>query len=194
MNSKFSVISGQTFSASFPWDRAKKIRLFVMDVDGVLTDGGLYYGPAGELSKRFDVQDGLGISLLRKAGIIPAIITGMDSGSVRKRAEILNITEYYAGTEGKLFCLEELMRKYSFSFDQVAFMGDDWIDLGPMLKVGLALAPANAQPEVKACAHFVSNCSGGHGAVRGMVRHILQAQEKLEQLLVAFAGTHTNEI
>jgi 3-deoxy-D-manno-octulosonate 8-phosphate phosphatase (KDO 8-P phosphatase) len=160
--------------------RAKRVRLLVLDVDGVLTDGGLYYDARGEIIKRFNVQDGLGIKTAQAAGIEVAVITGLSSEAVHARVRELGIREYHDGFKEKLPVIERMARENGLEMFELAYMGDDWVDAGPMSRVGLAMAVADAQPEVLAMAHWVSSRPGGHGAVREAITYLLGAQDKLE--------------
>lgn len=171
----------------FPVQAALDIRLLVLDVDGVLTDGGLYYDLQNQVMKRFDVQDGLGIKIAQKAGIQVAVITGLDSPAVEARVRDLGITDYYAGYLDKRACLEELKARHQLQWEQMAYLGDDWVDLSVMDMVGLPLAVANAQPEVKNIASYVTTAKGGQGAVREIIRHLLMAQGKYEAVLAAWS-------
>ncbi len=166
---------------------AKNVRMLVLDVDGVLTDGGLYYSGEGLLAKRFNVQDGLGIKLAQAAGIIVAVITGMHSDAAEARIRALGIEEYHSGFRQKLGLMQELLEKYNLTPEQAAFLGDDWVDLGPLRLVGLPMAVANAQPEVKQVAKLITDAKGGNGAVREAVRFILGAQGRLASLLEEWA-------
>jgi len=174
-------------SLFFPIHAASDIRLLVLDVDGVLTDGGLYYDLQNQVMKRFDVQDGLGIRIAQQAGIRVAVITGLDSPAVACRIRDLGITDYYAGFLDKRSCLEELKEKYGLQWEQMAYLGDDWVDLSVMDMVGLSLAVANAQPEIKNIASYVTTAKGGQGAVREVIRHLLMAQGKYEAVLAAWS-------
>lgn len=171
----------------FPIHAALDIRLLVLDVDGVLTDGGLYYDLQNQVMKRFDVQDGLGIKIAQKAGIHVAVITGLESPAVASRVRDLGITDYYAGFLDKRACLEELKERHGLKWEQMAYLGDDWVDLSVMDMVGLPLAVANAQPEVKNIASYVTTAKGGQGAVREVIRHLLMAQGKFEAVLAAWS-------
>lgn len=155
---------------------AKKVKLLVLDVDGVLTDGGLYYGDDGIVMKRFHVQDGLGIKLAQAAGLEIGVITGLNQKPVEARVRELGIAHYYAGKHEKTPLLEDMCEKIGIAPSEAAFMGDDWIDLGPMNRAGLAMAVPNAQPEVLQVADWVSSRSGGQGAVREAIAFILEAQ------------------
>ena len=163
-------------------DRAKSIRLIVLDVDGVLTDGGLYFDGQGMCMKRFHVQDGIGIKLAQAAGLEVAIVTGDITPIVVRRAEMLGITECHQGPQRKTACVDDMRRRMGLEWDQVAFVGDDWIDMGAMRKVGLPIAVQNAQPEVKEIAAMITEQEGGHGAVREVIRFILTAQGAYEKL------------
>lgn len=171
----------------FPGHLATDILMLVLDVDGVLTDGGLYYDLQNQVMKRFDVQDGLGIKIALSSGIHIAVITGLVSKAVESRMRDLGIQDYYAGYHDKRACLEELRQRYTLSWPQMAYLGDDWVDLSVMAQVGLPLAVANAQPEVKAAAQYVTNAKGGQGAVREIIRHLLMAQGKYEAVLASWS-------
>jgi 3-deoxy-D-manno-octulosonate 8-phosphate phosphatase (KDO 8-P phosphatase) len=160
--------------------RARRVRLLVLDVDGVMTDGGLYYDARGEIIKRFNVQDGLGIKTAQAAGIEIAVITGLSSEAVHARVRELGIREYHDGYKEKVPVIERMARENGLEMSELAYMGDDWVDVGPMSRVGLAMAVADAQPEVLALAHWVSSRPGGHGAVREAITFLLAAQDKLE--------------
>lgn len=162
---------------------AANIKMLVLDVDGVLTDAGLYYGPEGCELKRFNAQDGLGIKMLLRLGIQVGVITGLKSKAVAARMKDLGITDYAEGIDHKLLVLDSMRAKYNLSWGEIAYVGDDWIDLVPFSKVGLAIAVANAQPEVKDCASYTTKACGGDGAVREVARLILLAQGKISKAL-----------
>lgn len=149
------------------------IRLLVLDVDGVLTDRGLYYGPAGEALKRFDVRDGLGIRLLQKAGVTVAIISGRGSEALAARARDLDIAELHMAVGDKGEVLARLATRLGLGRAEMAAMGDDLPDLPLFAGVGLRIAPADAEPEILAAADHVTARPGGHGAVRDAAHHIL---------------------
>lgn len=161
---------------------ARNVRLVVLDVDGVLTDGGLYYDESGCVMKRFDVQDGLGIKLAGRCGLAFAVITGLDSPAVRKRVTELGITAYHPGHHHKAPVLVDISEQTSIPLAQMAYVGDDWVDAAPMSLVGLPIAVANARPEILRLAAWVTRASGGGGAVREAIEFILRAQGKLETL------------
>jgi 3-deoxy-D-manno-octulosonate 8-phosphate phosphatase (KDO 8-P phosphatase) len=151
----------------------------------VLTDGSLLFTAEGDTMKAFNSMDGHGAKLLREAGIDTAIITGRKSGIVEKRAENLRITHVYQGVEHKLAAFEQLLKETGRTPEECGYMGDDWVDLAVMLKVGFAAAPANSHPEVIARAHWVSEARGGHGAVREVCDALLRAQGRYDALLAA---------
>lgn len=162
---------------------ARKVRLLVLDVDGVLTDGGLYYDATGLIIKRFDVHDGIGIRLLQSEGIEVAVISGMDVPCVDRRLEVLGVTEKHGGFDNKATVLQEILDRKGLDWSEVAYLGDDWVDLAPMLRVGLPVAVDNARPEVKEVARMVTVARGGHGAVRELCDFILSCQGLKEKLL-----------
>ncbi|MBS1188535.1 MAG: HAD-superfamily hydrolase subfamily IIIA:Phosphatase kdsC [Rhodocyclaceae bacterium] len=166
--------------------RAARIKLMVFDVDGVMTDGGLHYTDDGRELKTFNVQDGLGLKLMQRAGIELAIVTGRTSDVVLNRAADLGIAHVFQGVVNKRAVVAELIAKLDLHWPDVAFMGDDFIDLPAMLQCGLAVAPANAHPLVKERVHAVTDASGGRGAVREAAEFILTAQGKLEALFTAY--------
>ncbi|WP_419787977.1 KdsC family phosphatase [Pseudodesulfovibrio sp.] len=167
---------------------AKNIKLLVLDVDGVLTDGGLYYDANGMAMKRFDVQDGFGIKLAQSAGLEIGVITGLDQAPVANRIHELGVRHYYPGKHKKIPLFEEICQKVGVDVSEAAFMGDDWIDLGVMKRAGMALCVPNAMPEVIEAADWVSPRSGGHGAVRDAVCFILEARGLLETAMQPWAG------
>ena len=174
-------------------ERAKKIRLVIFDVDGVLTDGGIYVGAEGELYKPFFCRDGLGITLARKHGLKTAIITGRESAQVRRRGEELHIDAVWQGCMDKRQAYMELKRKFSLVDEEIAYIGDDLIDLPILLQAGLAAAVADAAPEVRRHAHVISGFPGGRGAVREVLEFLLKAQGKWEAIVAEFLSTAPTE-
>ncbi len=154
----------------------KKIRLVIFDVDGVLTDGSLYYGPEGEFFKVFNAKDGLGISRLAKNGYELGIITGRESPFVLRRAKDLGIQHVYQKKMEKLPVFEELRAKLNLNYDQIAYMGDDWIDVPVLKLVGCAACPKDAMPCAKEVCNFCSQYNGGRGAARELCDAIWEAQ------------------
>jgi 3-deoxy-D-manno-octulosonate 8-phosphate phosphatase (KDO 8-P phosphatase) len=166
------------------WDRAGNIKLLVLDVDGVLTNGQVWIGSDGKESlKAFDIQDGLGIKLLEQCGISSAIITGRNSKMVLARCDELGIKKVHMGVENKALALEEILKSLGLKSSECAVMGDDWPDLAMMKNAGLRIAPAQAHDAVKEFAHFVTTRSGGNSAVREACDLILKAQNHYEDLL-----------
>ena len=155
---------------------AKKIKLLVFDVDGVMTTGGVTYDENGVEYKTFNVKDGHGLVRMAESGFITAIITARNNGTVAHRAKNLNITELYQGQKYKLPALEEIMKKYNLGYEQVAYMGDDLPDLCILEKVGLSCCPKDAVSEVKKACKFQSEYNGGCGAVRELCDFILDSQ------------------
>lgn len=164
-------------------ERARKVQLVILDVDGVLTDGQIQLTDTGELFKNFNCQDGFGISLARKCGLKMAIITGRQSSIVEYRANELSIDALYQGQRNKLGAFAEIQKKYKLQPEEFAYIGDDIIDLPVMTQVGFAAAPKNAVAEVRERAHFIADRCGGDGAVRQVMEFILKAQGHWDQLI-----------
>jgi 3-deoxy-D-manno-octulosonate 8-phosphate phosphatase (KDO 8-P phosphatase) len=152
----------------------KRIQLFGMDVDGVLSDGGVYYGDGGLEIKRFHVHDGMGITMLRNAGITPFIITARRSVATERRARELRIEEVHQGIRNKRTLLMRIAKKYEVALDNISFIGDDLSDVPVLEVVGLPLAVGDAADQVKAIAKFVTSRAGGHGAVREACEYVLK--------------------
>lgn len=168
--------------------RAQDVRVAFFDVDGVLTDGGLYFSESGETLKRFNTLDGHGLKLLQKAGITPAVITGRDSVPLRLRLKALGIEHAVFGTEDKRPAAEQILTTLGLSWSQAAAMGDDWPDLPVMRRSTFACAPANAQIEVRHAAHFVTQARGGEGAVRELCDLLLVATGRYAALLEQYTA------
>ena len=163
--------------------RAQSVRVAFFDVDGVLTDGGLYFGPDGEMLKRFHTLDGHGLKLLRHAGITPAVVTGRDSPALRRRLEALGITHVRYGTEDKRPAAEAIMAELGLNWTQVAAIGDDWPDLPVLRRCAFSAAPPAAQTDVRAHVHFVTQARGGEGAAREFCDLLLVASGHYARLL-----------
>ncbi|WP_395624413.1 KdsC family phosphatase [Thermomonas sp.] len=163
--------------------RAAKIRLVGFDVDGTLTDGRLHYASDGHETKSFHVQDGMGLVLLREAGIELALVSARISPLVAARGSELKIAHVHVGERSKLACMQRIAAGMGIGMDAVAFMGDDLPDLATLRAAGLAIAPANAHPWALAAAHWVAPRNGGEGAARDACDLILQAQGRLEGIL-----------
>jgi len=156
--------------------RAARVRLLCVDVDGVLTDAGMYYGPDGEVLKKFNTRDGMGLARVREAGIAVAIISGEDSAIVHARAAKLKIDDVYCGAANKRVAIDELCGKHGLHVEQVAFIGDDLNDLPALECVGLACAVSDAAEPVKQVAHYVTTRRGGDGAVREVCEFLITAR------------------
>jgi 3-deoxy-D-manno-octulosonate 8-phosphate phosphatase (KDO 8-P phosphatase) len=166
-----------------PEQRAAAVRLMAFDVDGTLTDGGIHIGPDGETFKRFSVRDGLGLVLLRQAGIEVAIITGRQSAIVTRRAAELGIATVLQGVGDKAAALRDLADARGLSLDHCGFMGDDWPDLTVMQAVGFAAAVPDAAPEVLQAAHWTARLPAGGGAARELAEYLLKAQGRLAEAI-----------
>lgn len=153
------------------------------DVDGVLTDGGLYLSEAGETIKRFHILDGLGLKLLQRAGITPVVITGRDSAPLRARLKALGITHAYFGTEDKRPAAEATLAQLGLPWERAAAIGDDWPDLPVLERCGFSAAPAQAHAEVRARVDWVTPSAGGAGAAREFCDLLLVAAGRYEALL-----------
>jgi YrbI family 3-deoxy-D-manno-octulosonate 8-phosphate phosphatase len=153
------------------------VRLLCVDVDGVLTDAGMYYGPDGEVLKKFNTRDGMGLARVREAGVAVAIISGEDSAIVHARAAKLKIDEVFSGVANKLDVVKDLAASHNLAPDEVAYIGDDVNDLAAMKCVGLACAVADAAEPIKAIAHYVTRQRGGDAAVREVCELIIAAKQ-----------------
>lgn len=160
-----------------------KIRLFVMDVDGTLTDGKIYMGNDGEEMKAFHVKDGLGIKLLKDSDIVPAIITGRNSKIVENRCKELGITELYQGVKNKAAKLEELMQKYNLTKEQTAYIGDDMNDLSAIKAAGISFAPADCAKSLKPYIDIILTKPSGDAPVREAADMILDGRYDFSQFL-----------
>ena len=165
---------------------AQRVQVAFFDVDGVLTDGGLYFTDAGETIKRFHTLDGLGLQLLQRGGITPAVITGRDSAPLRERLQALGIAHVRYGTEAKRGAAEEMLRELGLDWSQAAAIGDDWPDLPVLTRCAFACAPPNAHVEVRAVAHHVTSAAGGAGAVREFCDLLLVAAGRYAGLLEGY--------
>ena len=168
------VVRSKAWQELYP--RAKMIKLLLLDVDGVLTDGTLTYSDGKVESTTFHTQDGLGLRLLQDSGVAVGLITARSSEAVARRAADLRFAHLYQGVSDKLATYETLLQETGLRPPQTAYMGDDWIDLPLLNRVGLAAAPANGVAEVRQRVHFVSSRVGGSGAVRELCELLLEAQ------------------
>ena len=167
-------------------ERAKKIKMIIFDVDGVLTDGGIYTGAEGEVFKPFFCRDGLGIRLARQSGLKVAIITGRNSKQVEFRGKELGFDAICQGSLNKREDYSRLKEGFGLTDEEIAYVGDDLIDLPIMVQVELAAAVEDAMPEVKARSHIISSFPGGRGAAREVIEFILKAQGKWESIVASF--------
>lgn len=163
-----------------------KLKLVVLDVDGTLTDGGIYYDSQGNEMKRFNVKDGLGIKMGMAAGLEFAIITGRVSPMVERRVKELGIQHLVQGAQKKAPALRELMARCGLEADQVAYVGDDLNDLPAMELAGVCACPADADPMIRQRCGFVSACPGGHGAVRDFIQTVLEKRGQWKTLAASF--------
>jgi 3-deoxy-D-manno-octulosonate 8-phosphate phosphatase (KDO 8-P phosphatase) len=157
-------------------ERFKKIKLLLLDVDGVLTDGRLYFGPSGEAMKAFYVRDGYGIKLWHEAGYRSGIISGRDSDIVSMRAADLDMSFVYQGNDDKLTAFHELIAEARVDPEEIAYVGDDTLDIPVFETVGLAIAVADSHEKVRKAAHFITKARGGYGAVREVIDMLLNAK------------------
>ncbi len=167
-------------------EKAKKLKLLILDVDGVLTDGTLFFDQEGNEYKAFHARDGHGIKLLRQTGVEVAVISGRKSNSVALRMKSLGIEHVYQGHENKIAAFNEIIAKIGITPEQAAHVGDDLLDLPIMIRVGLAIAVADANFAVKAHADWCTSLSGGHGAVREVCDFIMQAQGQFDGIVNAY--------
>ena len=169
--------------------RAKRVKLFLCDVDGVLTDGSIFIGGEREF-KRFNIRDGLGLVLARRAGLKVGWVSARPSLATKLRAEELKIDflVQQGDTTSKTAAIEQLLAQEKLNWSETCFVGDDIIDLGPLTRAGLAVAVGDAVPEAKAAAHFVTKAVGGRGAVREAVELILRAQKKWQPFIKQYSA------
>ena len=163
--------------------RAQPVRVVFLDVDGILTDGGLFFSESGETLKRFNTLDGHGIKLLMRAGIMPVVISGRNSAALRTRLQQLGVEHAVLGTEDKLPAAQQLLNHLQLDWSQAAAMGDDWPDLPVMRRCALAITTPQAHAEVTHVAHYLTRAAGGHGAVRECCDLILVATGHYHRLL-----------
>lgn len=164
-------------------EKAKKIKLLIMDVDGVLTDGRIIYTNSGDQLKFFDVTDGMGLSLFSRAGLKSAILTAKESKIVSERAKEMHIDKVYQNALRKGEVFQKILDDFNVKAYEVCFIGDDVVDIPVLKKAGLALSVPNAVDEVKKRAHYVTKKEGGRGAVREIIDMILKAQGKWDKLM-----------
>lgn len=171
-------------------ERARRVRLLVMDVDGVLTDGRMILSERGDELKAFNTRDGMAVALAKRAGLRTAIVTGESSPIAKARGAKLGVDAVVLGARRKGETLEALMAEFGVAADAVAYIGDDLLDIPAMQRAGLALAVADAAAPVKAVAHAVTRVAGGQGAVRECVELILRAQGSWTRVVGAYVSEH----
>ena len=163
--------------------RARKIRLLLLDLDGVLTDGGIFIDGRGDEVKRFDVRDGHGLRLLQRGGIRVGIISGRSARSARRRARELGIDLFFQGVTDKLAVYEKIKRAARLADDEIAYMGDDMVDLPLLRRVGFAVGVADGWPPLTAYTDYIARAGGGRGAVREVVELLLKSQGKWKKVV-----------
>lgn len=163
--------------------KARKIKLLLLDVDGVLTDGRIIYDSAGRDMKFFDVHDGLGVYCLKRAGIKTILITAKGSWAIKPRARDMQVDAVFENVSPKTVALDKILKKYKVKAEEMCFVGDDLVDLCLMKRVGLPIAVFNAAPEIKQAASYVTLKLGGRGAVREVAELILKAQGKWDGIV-----------
>ncbi len=178
------IIRSEAWRAALP--RGKQVKLLLLDVDGVLTDGTLIYSSEGVESKCFNTQDGLGLRLLQDSGVEVGIITARTSPMVERRAKELGLAHLFQGHSDKLLAFESILKETGLRPPQTAYMGDDLMDLPILNRVGLSAAPANAVSEIRQRVHYTTERGGGRGAVREVCDLILEAQSNLERMRARF--------
>lgn len=167
-------------------EKAKKIKLLLLDADGVLTDGKIYYGNYGDEIKGFDVRDGLGLSLWAKAGKISCILTAKKSPILKRRAKEVEITKVYQNSSRKSESYEKIKRKFKLRDEEICYLGDDLMDIGVLKRAGLAITVPEAPQEVKESVDYVTHNKGGSGAVREVIELLLKTQGIWEKLISRF--------
>ncbi|WP_319587299.1 HAD-IIIA family hydrolase [uncultured Desulfobulbus sp.] len=178
------LVRSEAWTIALP--RARHVKLLLLDVDGVLTDGSITYLSGGGEAKSFNTQDGLGIKLLQESGVAVGIITARSSEAVERRAQDLKFAYVFQGKQDKLTVYESILKETGLRPPQTAYMGDDLMDLPILNRVGFAVAPANAVAEVRQRIHYTTERGGGRGAVREICDLILEAQGNLERMRAKF--------
>lgn len=166
--------------------RAARVKLMIFDVDGVLTDGSLHFGPDGEMIKTFNVHDGLGIKLLQESGVQTAIISARRSAITARRAQDLGFTHVHQGGHDKLTPFRELLVLTGLTEEQCGYIGDDVVDAPLLKRVGFAVSVPNGRPEAQALSHHLTQAGGGKGAVREICEFLLRAQGNYERVMAPF--------
>lgn len=180
-------MTGNNMDTQLPNDlanRLAKVKLFLCDVDGVLTDASVFVGSAGEI-KRFNIRDGLGIVSLRESGVRVGWISSRPSSATTIRARELHVDFLHQAKGSKVAAVDDILAKAGATWDEVCFVGDDIVDLGAMQRAGVAVAVGDAVEEAKAAAHYVTKATGGNGAVREIAEMILKAQQKWDAVIAS---------
>jgi len=165
-----------------------RYKIFIFDVDGVFTDGGLDYLGTGEIGRKFNVRDGLGIRLLQQTPIVPVIVTGKKTDAVTKRMKVLKIINVYQGVRDKLVTVQEIMKELDANFDEVIFMGDDWNDMPVLEKASCAITVPAASQEIKEVCDYVTTTQGGSGAVREAIEWVLKKENLYDEAAKSFVA------
>lgn len=165
-----------------------RYKLFIFDVDGVFTDGGLFYLGTREIGRKFNVRDGLGIRLLQQTPIVPVVVTGKKTDAVTERMKVLKITNVYQGVRDKLSTIKAIMKEFNASFEEIIFMGDDWNDMPVLEKVGCAITVPAASQEIKEVCDYVTTTQGGSGAVREAIEWILKKENLYDEAAKSFVS------
>ena len=179
---------GYVWKALLP--QAAKVKLLLLDVDGVLTDGSITYSDGGEELKTFNARDGFGLNLLRQTGVEVGIITARQSQALERRCQDLGISHLHQGKRNKVAVFREITNDLGLQGNEVAYVGDDWLDLPLLTQVGLAVTVADAVPEMKDFVDFVTRRNGGHGAVREVCDLIIDGKGMYQQLLDKYLSRH----
>ncbi len=164
-------------------EKAKKVKVLLLDVDGVLTDGRIIYDSHGRDMKFFDVHDGMGVHLLKRGGIPTILITAKSSKAIKPRARDMQVDQVFADVSPKSAVLEQILKKYKVSSSEVCFVGDDLVDLCLLKRVGFPVAVSNAAEDIKNAACYVTQKKGGRGAVRELAELLLKSQDKWQEVL-----------
>jgi len=167
-------------------NKAKKVKLLLLDVDGVLTDGRIIYDSNGRDMKFFDVHDGMGVHLLKKAGIKTILITAKGSRAIKPRARDMGVEKVFENITPKTLVLDKILKKYNVAIDEICFVGDDLVDLCLLKRVGFAIAVCNAAAEIKQNSCYITSREGGRGAVREVAELILKAQGKWQEVVADY--------
>ena len=172
--------------------KLKKIKMILFDVDGVLTEGSITYTDKGTELKSFNIQDGMGVTLARKSGLLTWIVTGRLSNIVARRAEELKIDTVSQGSFNKLVPYLDVLKEFNLTDDEICYIGDDIVDMAILKRVGFSVAVANAREEVKAVADYITVAYGGHGAVREVIDLILKRQGKFDVIIDSIVNAKEN--